>query len=371
VAVSVTVVITAFFMYQQMDYIKNRNLGFNPEDVILITAQDTTSVMHLEEIRDNIAKSDYVESVAMGGSVTGRGAYRGIFDLESEGDEDLSRQSVDFLKVSKEYLATMQINLLQGRSFLTEDEQDSSTNYAIINQSLVDFMGWHQPLGKKISTSFNEEGEAMLKAVIVGVVDDFNAHSLHTKVAPLILLLSKERSRVLHVKVDPNKIYVALDDLERRWTSMVPNVPFQFSFLSRDLLQLYTEEMRQSRLILYLTIIAIFISILGFVGLASFTTGLRTREIGIRRLLGAGRLQMVNIVFKELLWVMLAGVLIAVPLAVYITELWLSNFAFQTEIKVLVIVGTAGFTLLIGYGIVALHSLAIAKKNRVDSWRGA
>jgi putative ABC transport system permease protein len=152
---------------------------------------------------------------------------------------------------------------------------------------------------------------------------------------------------------------------------MVPNAPFQFSFLSRDLLELYTEEMRQSRLILYLTIIAIFISILGFVGLASFTTGLRTREIGIRRLLGAGRLQMVNIVFKELLWVMLIGVLIAVPLAIYITQLWLTNFAFHTEIKAPIIVGTAVITLLIGYGIVALHSLAIAKKNSVDSWRGA
>ncbi len=371
VAVSVTVVITAFFMYQQMDFIKSRNLGFNPEDVILITAQDTTSVRNLEDIRDNIAKSDYVESAALGGSVTGRGAYRGIFELETSGQEEMARHSVDFLKVSKEYINTMQIKLLQGRSFLTEDEQDSSTSYAMVNQSLVDFMGWEQALGKRVTTSFNEDGVAMLQAVVIGVVDDFNAHSLHTEVAPLILLLSKERSRVLHVKVDPTKIYVALDDLERRWTSMVPNVPFQFSFLSRDLLELYQEEMRQSRLILYLTIIAIFISILGFVGLASFTTGLRTREIGIRRLLGAGRLQMVNIVFKELLWVMLAGVLIAVPLAIYITELWLSNFAFKTEIKIFVILGTAAFTLIIGYGIVALHSLAIAKKNNVDSWRGA
>lgn len=371
VAVSVTVVITAFFMYQQMDFIKNRNLGFNPNDVILITAQDTNSVMHLQEIRANIAQSDYVESVAMGASVTGRGAYRGIFEAETEANKGFQRHSLDFLRVSRDYLKTMQIDLLQGRSFLTEDEQDSSFSYAIVNQSLVEFMGWEQPIGKKLNTSFNERGEAMLKAVVVGVAEDFNAHSLHTKVGPLVLLLSKERSRVLHVKVDPNNIYVALDDLERRWTSMVPNAPFQFSFLSRDLLELYTEEMRQSRLILYLTIIAIFISILGFVGLASFTTGLRTREIGIRRLLGAGRLQMVNIVFKELLWVMLIGVLIAVPLAIHITQLWLANFAFHTEIKAPIIVGTAVITLLIGYGIVALHSLAIAKNNSVDSWRDA
>jgi putative ABC transport system permease protein len=203
----------------------------------------------------------------------------------------------------------------------------------------------------------------------VGVTEDFNAHSLHTEVAPLVLLLTNESSRVLHVKVDPSNIYVALDDLERRWTSMVPNAPFQFSFLSRDLLKLYSEEMRQSRLILYLTLIAIFISILGFVGLASFTTGLRTHEIGIRRLLGAGRLQMVNIVFKELLWVMLIGVIIAIPLAIYLTKLWLANFAFQTQIEPWVIISTALFTLLIGYGIVALHSLGIARQNNIGSRR--
>lgn len=369
VVVSVTVVITAFFMYEQMDYIKNRNLGFNPNDVLLITAQDTSSVQRLAEIRDNIAESDYVESVALGASVTGRGAYRGIFEVETKGGGGFERQSLDFLRVSKDYLKTMQIDLLQGRSFLPEDEQDTSLHYAIVNQSLVRAMAWERPLGKMLNTSFNENGDAMLNAVVIGVVDDFNAHSLHTEVAPLVLLLSKEPSRVLHVKVDPNNIYVALDDLERRWTSMVPNAPFQFSFLNRDLLSLYTEEMRQSRLIFYLTIIAIFISLLGFIGLASFTTGLRSREIGIRRVLGAGRLQMVNIIFKELLWIILLGVIIAVPLSIYLSQMWLANFAFQTPLKPLIIIATAIITLLIGYGIVAVHSLAIARKNSIDSWR--
>jgi putative ABC transport system permease protein len=369
VAVSVSVVVIAFFMYQQMDFIKNRSLGFNPDDVILITAQDTSSVMRLEEIRDNIAQSDYVEAVSLTGSVTGRGAYRSIFEIEEEDNKAYRRNALDYLLVSHEYLKTMQIELIQGRSFLAEDEQDSMVSYILVNESMVKFMGWERPIGKHLHTRFNEKGEAQTHGVVIGVTEDFNTRSLHSGVSPLVLLLSNEKSLILHVKVDPKNIYVALDDLERRWTSMVPNAPFQFSFLSRDLLKLYSEEMRQSLLILYLTLIAIFISILGFVGLASFTTGLRTHEIGIRRLLGAGRLQMVNIVFKELLWVMLVGVVIAVPLAIYITKLWLSNFAFQTEIEPWVIISTALFTLLIGYGIVALHSLGITRQNNISSRR--
>jgi putative ABC transport system permease protein len=369
VAVSVSVVVIAFFMYQQMDFIKNRNLGFNPNDVILITAQDTSSVLRLEEIRDNIAQSDYVEAVSLGGRVAGRGAYRSLFEIEEEGKKAYRRNSLDFLRVGRDYLKTMQIDLIEGRSFLADDEKDTSISYLLVNQSLVQFMAWEHPIGKQLLTKFNEKGEALTHGVVVGVTEDFNAHSLHTGVAPLVLLLTNESSRVLHVKVDPSNIYVALDDLERRWTSMVPNAPFQFSFLSRDLLKLYSEEMRQSRVILYLTLIAIFISILGFVGLASFTTGLRTHEIGIRRLLGAGRLQMVNIVFKELLWVMLVGVIIAIPLAIYLTKLWLANFAFQTQIEPWVIISTALFTLLIGYGIVALHSLGIARQNNIGSRR--
>lgn len=228
-------------------------------------------------------------------------------------------------------------------------------------------MDWKNPIGKRIRSGFDEEGEAQVDTKVIGVCKDFNAQSLHAKMAPLILTLNRSNARIIHLKVARQQVYVALDDIERRWTALVPKVPFQFSFLRKDLLEMYQEELRQSKLILYLTIVAIIISILGFVGLASFTTGLRTREIAIRNVLGADSWDMVNLVFKELLWVILIGVLIAVPLAVVITRWWLLNFAFRTNIETWIIILTVIITWIIGYGIVALHSFTVSRRNSIHS----
>lgn len=130
---------------------------------------------------------------------------------------------------------------------------------------------------------------------------------------------------------------------------------------------MYEEEMRQSRLILYLTIIAILISLLGFVGLASFTTGLRTKEIAIRNVLGANGWDMVHLIYRELVSVILAGVLIATPLSILITWQWLQNFAYRTSVEPIIILITVMLTLGIGYGIVAVHSLAVARRTSVRS----
>ncbi len=367
VSVSVAVVITAFFMYRQMEFIKNRNLGFNADQVVLVSIQDTSSIQKIDQITRAFRRSAYVESVSLGASVTGSGTYRSLFEVEQEGLSEYRRESLNYLAVGPDYLKTMEIPLLLGRAFDEQDLEDSLEERLIVNQAMVDFMQWKNPLGKRIRRGFDEEGQAQISGRVIGVCGNFNAQSLHAQMAPLVLTLNRETARVIHLKIDRQQVYVALDDIERRWTSLVPQVPFQFSFLRKDLLEMYQEELRQSKLILYLTIVAIIISILGFVGLASFTTGLRTREIAIRNVLGAGSWDLVNLIFKELLWVILIGVLIAVPLAVVLTRWWLLNFAFRTNIEPSVIVLTVIITLIIGYGIVALHSFTVARRNSIHS----
>ncbi len=367
VVVSVAVVITAIFMYRQMEFIKNRNLGFNTDHVLVINVQDTTSMNRIQDLASNFNRSSFVESVTLGASTTGSGTFRSLFELEEEGGESFRRSSINFLGEGPGYLETMEIPLLAGRGFRQSDLEDTLKGKVIVNKALVEEMGWERPLGKIIRSGFDESGAPTLESEVIGVCDNFNAQSLHNEMAPLILTLNEESFRVLQVKVAPDQLYVALDDIERRWTAMVPDVPFQFSFLNKDLLLMYEEEMRQSRLILYLTIIAIFISILGFVGLASFTTGLRTKEIAIRNVLGANSWDMVNLIYKELVTVILAGVVIATPLSIFITLRWLQNFAYRTPVNPIIIVLTVCLTLIIGYGIVAIHSLAVSRRTSVRS----
>lgn len=367
VLVSVAVVITAVFMYRQMQFIKNRNLGFNAEHVMVVNVQDTTSLNRIQDLAQKFRRSSLVESVALGASTTGSGTFRSLFELQEEDPYKYRRSSINFLGVGPSYLETMEIPLLAGRGFRNSDLEDSLRSKVLVNKALVQEMGWERPLGKIIRSNFDESGEATLESEVIGVCDNFNAQSLHNTMAPLILTLNENSFRVIQVKVAPDQVYAALDDLERRWTAMVPDVPFQFSFLNKDLLQMYQEEMRQSRLILYLTIIAILISILGFVGLASFTTGLRTKEIAIRNVLGASGWDLVNLFYKELLVVIVSGILIAAPLAILITWRWLQNFAYRTSIDPLIIIFTVGLTLLIGYGIVAIHSFTVARRTSIKN----
>lgn len=367
VCVSVAVVTTAIFMYRQMEFIKNRNLGFNSDHVLVINVQDSTSIYRIQDLAANFRRSSLVESVTVGASATGSGTFRGLFELEEEGGQSYRRLSSDFLGVGPRYLETMEIPLLAGRGFREEDIDDTLPAKVIVNRALVREMAWERPLGKMVRSAFDESGMATTIAEVVGVCDDFNAQSLHNKMAPLILTLNRKSFRVLQIKVAPDQVYAALDDLERRWTAMVEDVPFQFSFLNKDLLRMYEEEMRQSRLILYLTIIAILISLLGFVGLASFTTGLRTKEIAIRNVLGANGWDMVHLIYRELVSVILAGVLIATPLSILITWQWLQNFAYRTSVEPIIILITVMLTLGIGYGIVAVHSLAVARRTSVRS----
>jgi putative ABC transport system permease protein len=303
----------------------------------------------------------------VGATPTGSGAFRSLFELEEKRGFTFKRESIDFLGVGPHYLETMEIPLLFGRAFTLDDVYDTIWPKVIVNKALVTKMGWELPIGKIIRSAFDESGKATIEAEVIGVCDNFNAQSLHQEMAPLILSLNRDNLRVIHLKVQPEQVYAALDDIERRWTAMVPQVPFQFSFLNNDLLQMYDEEMRQSRLILYLTIIAILISLLGFVGLASFTTGLRTKEIAIRNVLGAGSWDLVNLIYKELLVVILIGVLIATPLSIIITRQWLLNFAYRTAVEPSIIFLIVGLTLLLGYGIVAIHSLTVARRSSISN----
>lgn len=369
VAVSVAVVILAFNMYHQIDYIRNKNLGFNSNNVLLLNAQDSTSLRNLPSIQAKVAESPFVQSVGLGASITGKRSYRGLFGFEEEegGGGHFDRRTVDFLFAGTGYLHTMQIGLLEGRDFQTPADSESAAHQLLVNQELVRSMGWTEPLGKRVQIAFQEDGSVKSWGEVVGITANFNANSLHEEIRPLVISYNDKLTTVLHLRLRAGNLYAALDDIERRWISVSPEAPFQFSFLDTNLQRLYDEEIRQSRLILYLTCLAILISFFGFIGLASFTTNLRTREIGIRKVLGASNLQTVHLVFRELLLVIFLAVVAAVPLALVLSMAWLDNFAYRAPLDPSVIIFTTALALFVGYGIVALHSLKISKSQTIDS----
>jgi putative ABC transport system permease protein len=361
--ISVAVVITALLMYRQIEFVKNKDLGFNKDSIILIPIQDTLTMAKVPQLQRELEKSPYVLASATANSIIGKGTGRALLSIEGKNGK-VEKRIMDFMKVSADYFRTMEISFTRGRPFNHRDFEEHK-NYVVINQSMAASMGGDNPIGQKLSWEYNERGEPIAEAEVIGVVSDFNAHSLHDPIEPLVIGMEHNVKGTLHVRVNCDVFSTAIGDIERIWGADNSNRPFQFTLLNEDLERQYKEEQKQSRLILFLTYLAIFISFMGLTGLASFSAALRTKEIGIRKVLGAEMGQMIQLMFNDMLMLIVVSVTVALPLAWVLTRVWLHNFAYQASLSPLVFVLSAAFSILVSYLIVSYHSYRIARSSVV------
>lgn len=363
--ISVAVVITALLMYRQMDFVSKKDLGFNKEDVVLVPIQDSTTSAHIPQLREALDNTPYILSSSVAWSVPGNNLDRTLLSLEEQSGGTYQREVVDLMYVGSGYLQTMEIELVEGRDF-NESDLIANEPVLIVNREMVDFMKWVDPIGKAVQWGFDDTGEPLYKGRVIGVVNNFNTHSLHEQVRPTVLFLQSDNVGSMHVRVDSEHLVAALNNLEKAWGDEISGSPFRFSFLNRRLMNLYQEERRQSTVVLLLTYLAISLSFLGLTGMASFTAGQRTREIGIRKILGADLGQMMRLVFRDMLSLVMISVLLALPLAYLLIRGWLANFAYAARLDPMIFAISAVGAVLLAYLIVSYHSLKVAHYKPVD-----
>lgn len=364
--ISVAVVITALLMYRQMEYVRTKDLGFNKEDIILIPIRDRDSTLEAQmpSLHKQLGKLKEVISTSHATRVPGSDLERTLMSIEGESGE-FSKGVVDMMRVGLNYMPTMEIEVLDGRDF-THDDLGATQQKVLVNEELLTRMEWKDAKGKILKWGYDEDGVELYEMEVIGVVENFNSHSLHDAIEPTVILLQEDNYGVMHIRVDSEDLVTAVNRIEKIWSRADPNNPFQFSFLNKDLMKLYENEHRQSRLILYLTYLAIFISFLGLTGLASFTTNLRTREIGIRKVLGADVYQMVNLIFREMLTLIILSVLLAIPLAYWLITVWLDGFAYAAQLDPFIFAISVALAVLLAYLIVTYHSIKVARGNPVE-----
>ena len=361
---SVAVVITALLMYRQMNFLSNMDLGFNKEDVVLVPIQDSATSARIPRLRQALEETPYVLSSSVAWSVPGNNLDRTLLSIEERAG-GYQREVVDLMYVGEGYLETMEIGLLEGRAFNQQD-LNAPEPVLIVNEEMANFMDWHEPLGKSVQWGFDDTGEPLFQGRVVGVVENFNTHSLHQSVRPTVMFLQNDNVGNLHIRVDSQHLVAALNNLENAWGSVIAGSPFRFSFLNRKLMSLYQEERRQSTVVLLLTYLAISLSFLGLTGMASFTAGQRTREIGIRKILGADVGQMLNLVFRDMLSLIVFSVILALPVAYLLIQGWLANFAYTAKLDPVIFAISAAAAILLAYLIVSYHSLKVARFKPVD-----
>jgi putative ABC transport system permease protein len=281
----------------------------------------------------------------------------------AEGEEGMKQQSFSTMTVGEDYLKTLNLELLIGRDFSPGPEADR--NVFIVNEAAAKLMGWgDNPVGKKVRF-FHGKDDGM----VIGMVKDFNFQSLHNNVEPLILIKPWQEGGFLHLKVKSEDLPNTITSIKEKWARFDPNHPFEYFFLDKRFDEQYRADETQQTLLSILSWVCIFISLLGLLGLSAFTAGQRTKEIGVRKVHGASILQIIYLLFREVMYLVIIAAICIVPISYYVISQWMSNFAYQTSISYTIFALVAGLALLFAFLTIGFHSLKTARMNPVNSLR--
>lgn len=379
--VSIGVVISTLLMGDQITFMQTKDLGFNKDNVIVIPMRDTTVRNRTDLIKAELLQNPNFIGVtdALGVGISGNvgnsllGAGKQLLSIDGP-DTLLIQETVSRLNIGKGYVDAMKMEMVTGRDF-DENKPTDITRGVLVNEALVKKMGWDEPIGKRIGQA---GGNGQNLARVIGVVKDFHAFSLHTKVEPTVMFryqIANPQARFFPsflINIKAGTTEQSLDYLKRRFTELDPNHPFEYQFLDVRAKQLYEADQKQSKLTGILSYICILISCLGLLGLSSFTTATRIKEIGVRKVLGATVPQLIFLIFRDIMFLVIAGFVIAAPVAYYFVDNWLLAFEYKMNLQTFILAAAAAsgiLALLIAFLTVSFHSLRAARQNPVRALR--
>ena len=322
--IAIVLIIGTIVTTKQLNFIRNKELGFNRQHVISLPMNPTLWESY-EAFKNASLKNHSVTQVT---SATNRPTRVGMFNTVSwEGSGPEHIEVFRFIACDHDFIKTFEMEMAKGRDF-SRDYPTDMRNY-IVNEEAVKLMGLEDPVGNLISFSKNE-------GQIIGIVKNFHSRSLHSPIEPLVLTLAQQNWKPKHVflKIGPENVSQILDDLAKTWKKFVPNYPFDFLFLDEAFEQLYRTDQRTGTIFKYFAILALFISCLGIFGLAAFTAEQRTKEIGIRKVMGASISGIISLISKEFVLLLTLANVLAWPISYYLMKGMLNNYAYRTNITV-------------------------------------
>ena len=360
-SISVLLIIGTIIIMSQMKYVKEKELGYNKEHSIVIPIDNNDFYEHRLTFKNELQNKANIASVSLMSGEPG-----GFFDLhtfEAEGQKETWKSRTEFADF--EYVKTLGLKIIAGRDFSSQYATDT-TDAVLINRTAATDLGFtpEQAIGKWIKNTVRDS----LRRKVVGVVEDFNFLSLKEKMDPLVISPVEDR-RVAVIKIKPGNIQSAIASIKSEYTKAAPVYPFEYAFLDQKFDALYKTDIRQQKILSIFSGLAIFIACLGLFGLASFTATKRTKEIGVRKVLGSTTENIVLLLSKDLLKPVFIATLIAIPVGFYAMNNWLENFAYRTPLHWWVFVIAAAITFGIALITVGLKAIKAAIANPVKSLR--
>jgi len=364
--IAIAMVICTFVASSQLDFLKNKNLGFNKDQMMAIAIEDTTVSSQREVIRQELLKNPRIEAISMVQAPPGGEIPLQI--MRAESNNQLSDFVMNIVFVDYNFLQTMQIPLKNGRDFSAEIESDN-LEAGLMNEAAEKKLGG-SALGKRFQWGLKKDGGAVRDGRVVGVIKDIHFASLHNAVEPLLILPAKKLpAGYLMVRIAPQDIPQTIEFARGVWQRMFPNHVFDMSFLSASFDAQYRAEENISTILRYFSILTVIIAALGLFGLASYTAQQRRKEIGIRKVLGASEAGILGLLSKEFATLVLISTLLAAPIAWYAMTKWLEDFAYRVEIDAMIFVWTGFLALVVAMITVSYQTFKASISNPIHALR--
>jgi putative ABC transport system permease protein len=361
--ISMAVAVFALFMNDQIDYMRNRNMGFEEENVVSIKLHDDANFDKLPGILTELKRHPDIVSATTAHTRPGA-AWTALISVE--GKSGMEEHNFYRFLVNYDFLQTLGIELLEGRDF-DENRPSDKSSAVIVNEKLVEYMRWKNPIGKRLTKGLPDKPN--FSGQVIGVVKNFNFHSLHHEIEPLWMSLQEKIGGSLIVRMKTEHVANVIEVLKENWNQIHPGYPFVYSFLDKEFDRFYDTDRKQNQLINIFSLMCIAISCLGLLGLTSFNTSRRIKEVAIRKIYGASAARIILMLFKEILYLMVLASCLAIPLALAFIHMWVRNFAYRSDINLLIFFITTVAALLIAFSTAAYHCIRVAKANPVDSLR--
>jgi ABC-type antimicrobial peptide transport system permease subunit len=355
-SLSIVIIVSTLVISKQMNFIQNKNLGFEKENLLYAWVPGKNN----EVLKAELLKNPNILSVgASGAQLDWLGWWSGINKWEGKKHEE--NISFGVLEVDYDYLKTYKMEMAEGRYYFRRFSSDQD-NSIIVNQAAIKVMNLENPIGKTINYNGKDR-------TIIGVVKNFNYGSLREEIGPMLFVLYPRQLRCLGIKISGNDVVSTVNYINNVFKTNILDDKIEVKFLDDQLNQLYKDEIRRGILFFYFSFISIFIALLGLFGMAAYGIERRRKEIGIRKVLGATVFKITLVLIKEYLYWILIANLIAAPVAYYFMRNWLEGFAYRINIDITEFLIAGGSVLMVALLTVGIKAIKATFSNPVESLR--
>lgn len=363
-SISLFMLVSTGIVFDQLNFLQEKDLGFTSAPVARFGFPDNNAREKWPVLEQKLEALPGVLAASSSNASPGSGYGKTLWNVENN-EGVMEQKGVDNFSVDYDYIPTLEIEIVEGRNFDREIRTDSFAA-VLVNEAFVKRMSWEEPIGKRFQ--FDVSNDTLPYAYVVGVFKNYHHRSLYNLIEPLVLR-PRVNNSIVQARLTKENVPTSLAQIEQAWQEVFPTAPFEYEFVDEEFMAQYEADQLRSQIFTVFSILTIIIACLGLLGLAAFTAEQRTKEIGIRKVIGASVQQLVVLLSKDFLILVSLSILLAFPAAWFFMKSWLEGFAYAADMRWTTFAGAFVLTLLISVMTTSYHAIRTARSNPVMALR--